>query len=196
MSAQRRPLASDLCSKMQRSPKESCLMSVRSLSVPQMTKAVVTVAEMARMIGLSRSRFYQLVQAGIFPHPCYDLRTRRPLFVEEQQATCIEVRRRNCGVNGDPILFYARRPVAAPSAPHRAAPAARPAVPQPTRHAALLEALTALGLASVTSQQVDAAHRSCFPNGTSGIEEGQVIRALFVHLRQGQRQNSGDRSGR
>ena len=32
-------------------------------------KAAVSVAEMARMVGLSRARFYQLVGSA-FPHPC------------------------------------------------------------------------------------------------------------------------------
>lgn len=49
------------------------------------TKAVVTVAEMARMCGLSRARFYQLQNAGVFPTPLYDVSTRRPFYVEEAQ---------------------------------------------------------------------------------------------------------------
>ena len=40
-------------------------------------KQAVSVAEMARMVGLSRGRFYQLV-GNTFPHPQYDLTTRRP----------------------------------------------------------------------------------------------------------------------
>ena len=72
------------------------------------TKAVVTVSEMARMVGLSRSRFYQLVEAGVFPQPVYSVANRRPIYVEEAQKVCLEVRRRNCGVNGQPVLFYAR----------------------------------------------------------------------------------------
>ncbi len=49
------------------------------------TKAAVTVAEMARMVGLSRARFYQLQDAGIFPLPLYDVSTRRPFYDEEAQ---------------------------------------------------------------------------------------------------------------
>ena len=72
------------------------------------TKAAVTVSEMARMVGLSRARFYQLVEAGVFPTPVYCVSTRRPMYVEELQEVCLTVRRRNCGVNGKPVLFYAR----------------------------------------------------------------------------------------
>ena len=72
------------------------------------TKVAVTVAEMARMVGLSRARFYQLLGSA-FPLPVYDVSTRRPYFVEEMQRVCLEVRRRNCGIDGKPILFYCRR---------------------------------------------------------------------------------------
>src|SRR5690242_18870981 len=85
------------------------------------TKAIVTVAEMARMVGLGRARFYQL-QGTAFPWPVYDIRTKRPIYLEEQQRVCLEVRRRNCGVDGRPILFYARRPSSDPSPAKRPVP--------------------------------------------------------------------------
>ena len=72
------------------------------------TKAAVTVAEMARMLNLSRQRLHQLIGTA-FPYPVYNIKTRRPFFTEELQRVCLEVRRRNCGVDGKAILFYARR---------------------------------------------------------------------------------------
>src|ERR1700675_2261034 len=72
------------------------------------TKAAVTVAEMARMCGLSRSRFYQLIGTA-FPQPERQPETGRPIYTEEQQQVCLEVRRRNCGIDGKAVLFYARR---------------------------------------------------------------------------------------
>lgn len=155
------------------------------------TKAVVTVAEMARMCGLSRSRFYQLVEAGVFPPPVYGVATRRPMYDEGQQRTCLEVRRRNCGVNGRPVLFYARG--------HRPAPAARPATataakpkPAPAAHADLLAGLAALGLPA-TAGQVGAAVASLFPAGAAGADPGEVLRAVFLHLK---RQNPAGSAGR
>ena len=76
------------------------------------TKNAVSVAEMARMVGLSRARFYQLIGSA-FPHPVYDVSTRRPFYDQEAQTLCLEVRHRNCGIDGKPILFYVRRPVTA-----------------------------------------------------------------------------------
>src|SRR5271170_126029 len=78
------------------------------MNVPIETKAGVTVAEMARMCGLSRSRFYQLIGSA-FPQPERQPETSRPIYTEELQKVCLEVRRRNCGIDGKPVLFYARR---------------------------------------------------------------------------------------
>lgn len=79
------------------------------MGVTIMSKTAVSVTEMARLVGLSRARFYQLVKDGVFPHPLYSIHTRRPYFSEEMQQVCLEVRKRNCGINGKPILFYSPR---------------------------------------------------------------------------------------
>jgi len=145
------------------------------------TKAAVTVAEMARMVGLSRARFYQLIDDGVFPPPVYNTATKRPLFVESQQRTCLEVRRRNCGINGRPVLFYCKR-------------GGEPTRPKGTgkskakkRYTNIIDGVRALGLNSATADQVEGAIRVSFPGGTKGVSEPEVIRAVFVHL---QRQNS------
>ena len=78
-------------------------------------KEAVSVAEMARMVGLSRARFYQLIGTA-FPNPVYYVSSRRPFYDQEAQRLCLEVRRRNCGIDGKPILFYARHaPKAVPT---------------------------------------------------------------------------------
>jgi len=143
------------------------------------TKAVVTVSAMARMVGLSRARFYQLEKAGIFPPPLYDVTTRRPIYVEEMQRVCLEVRRRNCGVNGKPILFYARRlPLTAqPSKPRKAK------VPRNDQHAELIDSLHALGLAGVTAAQVSAVMKELYGAGTAGVAEAEVVRSVFLNLK-------------
>ncbi len=124
------------------------------------TKAVVSVAEMARMVGLSRARFYQLIGTA-FPAPVYDVATRRPFYDEDLQKSCLEVRRRNCGVDGKPILFYSRRPVTT-------LPARKPkkiAAVIDDKHADLRDGLKALGLATVTAAQVAEAVKEPIPAG-------------------------------
>ncbi len=141
------------------------------------TKAVVTVSEMARMVRLSRARFYELVRAGVFPAPAYE--KGRPVYTEELQQVCLEVRRRNRGVNGEPVLFYARRVVSpAPSRKRPASPAAKN-----KDIAGLLEGLNALGLTTATAAQVEEVTKELFQSGTNGIDQAEVLRVVFLELR-------------
>src|SRR5271168_1951388 len=95
------------------------------MSVQNTTKAAVTVAEMARMVGLSRSRFYQLIGSA-FPQPERQPGTGRPIYTAALQEVCLEVRRRNCGIDGKPVLFYARRLGTAPAKPKASKPKLEP----------------------------------------------------------------------
>ena len=161
-----------------------------TVEFPEPTKAVVTVAEMARMVGLSRARFYQLL-GTTFPWPVYDVSTRRPIYVEEQQRICLEVRRRNCGIDGKPVLFYARRNgTPLPTSKPRTQ---KPKAKRDDEFAPLAAALKSLGLAGVSTADLRSAVSATFPNGISGIDGGQVIRAVFLHFK---RRDSGDKVGR
>jgi hypothetical protein len=147
------------------------------MSVRIESRTAVSMCEMARLVGLSRSRFYELIEAGVFPAPVYDLVTRRPYFTEEMRETCLRVRRTNCGVNGRTTLFYAqRRPTTSPPRPDRKTISTR-------TNADLLDGLRALGLGSVTDAQVEAAVRQLFPRGTDGRDTGEVLRAVFLRLK-------------
>jgi hypothetical protein len=153
------------------------------------TKTAVSVSEMARMVGLSRARFYQLMEAGVFPLPCYDLRTRRPIYAEEQQVVCLEVRRRNCGVNGQPVMFYSKgHSLSVPSRPARPSKPKRQSSPKPD-HADLMDGLASLGLTSVTPAHVESAIRSLYPAGTASVAPSEALRAVFLFIK---RQNSAD----
>lgn len=143
------------------------------------TKEAVSVAEMARMVSLSRARFYQLMKAGVFPEPQRHSETGRPFYSEEQQRTCLEVRRRNCGVNGKAVLFYARKVPATPS------PARRPARGKPAgsgEYARLVEGVRLLGHKTVTASEVAEAVKQLYPQGTAGAAEAEVVTKIFLHL--------------
>lgn len=160
-----------------------------TVEFPPKTKAVVTVSEMARMVGLSRARFYQLIGSA-FPHPVYSVSTRRPIYVEELQKVCLEVRRRNCGIDGKPILFYSRRSTGASLV---AKPKQKQPRPVDDRLAGLIEGIRSLGLTSATRQQVETAISQLYPNGADGLDQAEVLRAVFVRL---MRQDRGDNVGR
>jgi hypothetical protein len=149
------------------------------------TKSVVSVAEMARMVGLSRQRFYQLM-GTTFPFPLYNLATRRPFYPEDLQQVCLEVRRRNCGIDGKSVLFYSGY------RPREVKPKTKTKRTQHRHYARLIDGLAALGL-KVKSDQVAAVVKQLFPGGIDGKDEGELLREVFLHLK---RQDSGDKLGR
>jgi hypothetical protein len=148
-------------------------------------KHAVTIAEMARMVGLSRSRFYQLIGKAM-PEPNRD-EAGRPYYTEEQQRTIIEVRRRNCGIDGKPILFYAPRNSIPSSSPRR--PSKKQVNDQ---HVEIVDGVRALGL-PVNVAQVDAVIKELFPAGVGGVDQGEIIRQVFLSLK---RRDSSDNVGR
>lgn len=156
---------------------ESCLLGAASVS------------DTARALGLSRARFYQLLGSA-FPLPVYDVTTRRPFFTAEQQRVCLDVRKRNLGIDGRPILFYARRK--APLVAHASRRRAKTPIKSSStgRWADLVEGLKAIGMDGVTESQVDVVIRESCPSGTDGIERGELLRRVYRSLRC--RQNSTD----
>ncbi len=143
-------------------------------------KAGVSITDMARMVGLSRARFYQLM-GSTFPWPLYDVATRRPFYTEELQQICLEVRRRNCGIDCRPVLFYAPRQHIGSTAPRRSVKKA--AASANDQHDDLLNGLRALGLVTITAAQVAAAIKELYPAGVNGVNQGEVLRAVFLHVR-------------
>lgn len=152
------------------------------------TKAVVSVSDMARAVGLSRARFYQLVRAGTFPQPERDPVSGRPCYTQEQQIVVLEVRRRNRGIDDKPILFYARRRDLGTG---RAKPAAAKPKVEATKGdvTALIDGLNALGMTTATAAQVEKITQELYPQGTAGLDRGQVLRAVFLEIRR--RHSSG-----
>jgi hypothetical protein len=102
----------------------------------------------------------------------------------------LEVRRKNRGINGEPVLFYARRR-GIESAKHK-----RRADPLPAKNkdiTALLDGLNALGLTTATAAQVVEVTEQLFPQGTTGIDQAGVLRAVFLRVK---RRNQGGNPGR
>ena len=155
---------------------------------PEPKRAAISIKEMAAQCALSRQRFMQLVKAGVFPAPLYEVASKRPFYPEELQAQCLEVRKRNMGVNGKVVMFYARRPGTTPLAPKVKKPKS-----QAPAYADILDGLKALGLVTATTAQVAEAVGQLFPQGTAATDPAEVIRAVFVHLH---RKNSGGNVGR
>lgn len=166
-------------------------------------EVAISIKDMARAVGLGRSRFHQLTQEGVFPAPCQCPKTGRRYYDYVGQLTCLEVRRTNLGINGRTILFYARRigrpehqttkararstpSITSSSAPKKKADP--PAASKPN-HAALLEGLRQLGVNDLTDQAVSKAISEAFPNGADKQPHEVVLIGVFRHL---SRRNASD----
>lgn len=141
------------------------------MNIPERpTKAVVSVREMAEMCLLSRSRFFALIQSGVFPSPVRNGACKRPVYDLELQQKCLDIRRTGIGLNG-PVLFNRKSKTTSKKSRPRLA----------SDHADLLDALKSLGV-QTTAEAVDGALRELFPSGWSDVDDGQRVRQVFLHL--------------
>jgi hypothetical protein len=140
------------------------------------TKSFMTVSEMAESCRLSRSRFYDLTEAGVFPRPVRHPSSKRPMYDRSLQEKCLEIRQTGIDCNGQPVLFN-RKPTTA-GGPRKQS---KPAQELRRDHTELLDALKGLGL-STTGQAVEHALAVLFPDGHAAIDQSDLVRRLFLHL--------------
>lgn len=142
------------------------------MNIPEKpTKAVVSVVEMAALCLLSRSRFYSLIDANVFPKPIRTESCKRPVYDHDLQQKCLDIRRTGIGANGLPVLFNRKRK---PTKKKR-----HPKVS--SNHPEMLEALKGLGL-QTTSESVESALHELFPSGCDNLGEGERVRQVFLHI--------------
>jgi hypothetical protein len=137
-------------------------------------KPIVSVSEMAKMLNLSRSRLYQLLDLGILPKPIQCQRTKRPYFTQELQQQCLNVKETNVGANGQYILFYSPR--------KNTATAKKTAKKINPIYSEFTDTLNSMGL-DTTPNEVQKAIEELYPDGIDGIDGGVVIREIFRHLK-------------
>lgn len=164
------------------------------LQVPepiQPAKEIVSVAEMSRMCGLSRSRFYQLMDDGILPKPSRNETTGRPFFDREKQESCLQVRRSNMDINGRAVMFYSA-PVRSTVPPKTQRSKKRAKKKNPTIDptiSTLKTGLESLGIANVSTESVQRALADGYPDGYDKVTTADLITMVYRHLK---RQNSPD----
>ena len=131
----------------------------------------ITVQELCEMLGISRSRFTTLQKRGVFPS---SLRTssNRPVFDHNLTQQCLDVVRSRVGINGEPILFNAKK---------KAEPSKKRPVSAKDKHEDLIAALASLGL-SASSEQVGMAI-AVLPNQGADLDHPALIKAVFLHLK-------------
>lgn len=150
---------------------------------PDVRPAVMSISAMAREVGLSRSRFYNLIEDGTFPSPVYLLRTRRPVYTPELQEACLDARRQGLGaVSREPVVFYQRAPRSRPTpkTPRRRSPLQTNVPPLVAR---LIDGLKQLGLAEPKPSAVSAALAEAYPDGVGDTDPGAVLAVVYRRLR-------------
>ena len=106
------------------------------------------------MLGLSKSRFYAMMKAGVFPKPIRTAACKRPVFDADLQQKCLEIRQTGIGHNGQPVLFNRKRQKSTSRKFRQDHP------PISKEHAELVEAMKSLGL-TVKPEEVQTAYKIC-----------------------------------
>jgi hypothetical protein len=149
-------------------------------STETVVRAAVSATQMAKMLGLSRASFYAHVKRGTFFAPEYQAGSPRPIYTAELQLKNLDIKATQLGANGLYVIFNDRKPRNESS---RAETTTGRRNTNGNIFTDLRQRLEGLGLSGLTDSQVEVAHASCFPHGTAGVSENDVLRVIYRHLR-------------
>jgi len=133
-----------------------------------------TVTGLAKALNHSRSRFYQLLNKGIYPLPQYNI-SKRPYYPKRIQEECFRIRyQTQVGANKQIIIFNDcsrkdNKQTTDISVTHN------------PKIAEFIDVLKQMGLAKIEHEQVEASIKIVFPNGLPD-NDGLVLRELFRYL--------------
>lgn len=154
------------------------------MSAPnQSIKAAVSVSEMAELCEVSRSRWYELVDAGVFPAPVVILPIKRPVYDRSLIEKCLQIRETGISLGGWPVVWNRKRKKTSLTK-QKATPLAKGQTADPLIEP-IFDAIKALGL-NTTLQAVTDAVAANYPTGIEGQDQGDLIRKTFLYL-QGKR---------
>jgi predicted DNA-binding transcriptional regulator AlpA len=156
---------------------------------------IVSINLLCKFMGISRSRYYQLLNDGFILPPTYSIDTKRPFYKREVALQNISVIKNNQGINGKVCLFYntSRRAGAIQSKPTKVKTQKRKTHSEIQHHQDLIDGLAWLGLIDVKASQVDAILKKIYPDGIQNADEGEVLKALYCAISE---QNSNDNVNR
>lgn len=155
---------------------------------------IVSINQLCSLMGISRSRYYQILNEKLILPPIYSPDSKRPYYTKEMVLRNLQVKRDNTGINGKICLFYnTKKPTMT------ATPKAKSKTPKSNisgsanQHQELIEGLEALGLGNVKSSQIEAAIKKSYPDGADNISEGELLRSVYCIIKA---QNSTDNVNR
>ena len=152
---------------------------------------ILSINQLCSLMGISRSRYYQILSEGLIHPPVYT-DSKRPYFTRELAIKNLEVKKNNFGVNGKICIFYNSRD--SPISSHKnISPKKENEKKTTNKYTDLIGGLNCLGLDDIKSSQVEESVKKCFPKGTDNVEEGEVLRQVFCLI---STQNSTDNQHR
>ena len=138
-------------------------------------KSICTVTDLAKRLGLSRARFYQLQKTGIFPAPVYCPYTKRPFYPMDLQEKCFEIRKTGIGYNGRLIIFYSKKDDAA-TKPNRCS---EPKIRE------LSDALKQMGL-KTSPAETGKVFMALYPDNWKKLDiDGEIIAEVYKYFQNG-----------
>ena len=144
---------------------------------------VVGMSQMAKLLHLSRSRLYQLVDAGILVPPAHLLSNKRPIYTREMVLRNLEVKTNNTGINGEIIMFYtARNTVPSVNKTIRKSEVKVQNKEPKNKYQSFINDLESLGLEDVSVKNIESALSDCFPDTVPDIEDDETLTAIFRYL--------------
>ena len=141
---------------------------------------VVSIQQLCSLLSISRSRYYQLVNAGYLAPPVYSTDTKRAYFTRELAEKNLSVVKNNVGLNGKVCLFYhtRRRTGKMPTSPVKS-PNQVPSKKADSTCQELTEQLSLLGLKNLKSAQVEMVISKLYPEGIQNLDEGEVLKTVY-----------------
>ena len=141
----------------------------------------INISTMAKLMNLSRSRLYQLVEQRVLLKAVYLLNNKRPVYTREMAVRNLEVKNSNVGINGEIVMFYSARN-ASIQTPKKIIKKPAEQTTGLSKHTEIIDALESLGLENITSSKIDTAIRDCFPDGTENVTDDYILTEVFRHL--------------
>ena len=156
----------------------------------------VSIPTLCSLMGISRSRYYQLLSGSFILPPIYSLENKRAYFTREMAERNIAVVRNNVGLNGKVCLFYHTRrrmgPVPVKPAKRREQKP-KPASENKNPYQDIIDGLACLGLPDVKPSQIEMIVTKLYPEGIQNQDEGEVLKAVYRAIL---KQNSTDNPDR
>ncbi len=142
----------------------------------------VNVSTMAKILKLSRSRLYQLIERGIVLEPVYLINNKRPVFTKEMVVRNMAVKNNNSGINGEIVMFYTARNIdSRPKRINKKSPEQR--IVSTNKYTDIIDALESLGLQNINSSQIESAIQKCFTHGSENISDDEILTEIYRYMK-------------